>query len=197
VTQWCSATRNSVEGHPDTLAVWEPRCVACFSHSSRPVDQTGPKLGRQRAGLSEALTPAVRADVGEVKHPTALGCTQPSDGARSAQQLELGLGAHARNRPNSPSAPFPRCNVDSTARSLIASGRSLNAIATAGQPRGRRPGARKWILRRSDYLARHRIRALEVITPSAREALQGREQNRSRRVRTVGARDSAVRTQTH
>ena len=60
----------------------------------------------QRAGLSESLTPAVRTDVGEVKHPTAAG-VRPAvgDGAvDQPQQLELwsrrGPGRKARALPS-------------------------------------------------------------------------------------------------
>ena len=59
----------------------------------------------------QPLTPAVRADVGEVKHPARAG-VRPPVGDRAVdqpQQLELGLGAHARgNRAEKPERCLPR-----------------------------------------------------------------------------------------
>jgi hypothetical protein len=50
----------------------------------------------QRPGLTQSLTPAVRAHVGEVKHSARAGMRPPvrDRAVDQPQQLELGLGAH-------------------------------------------------------------------------------------------------------
>jgi len=78
----------------------------------------------QAAGLPQPPSPAVRAHVGEVKHP-ARPRVRPAIGDRGVdqpQQLELGPGAHARgDRAEKPERCLPRCNVSSTASSFSAS----------------------------------------------------------------------------
>lgn len=101
----------------------------------------------KRAGLAQPLSPAVRADIGEVKH-SAAPRVRPAVRDRSVdqpQQLELGPGAHARgDRAEKPERCLPRCKVSSTASSLIASD-SLsfsdrsNSSSTASTDAGR-PG---------------------------------------------------------
>jgi hypothetical protein len=50
-------------------------------------------------GLAQPGSPAVRADVGEVQHPARARVRPPvgDRGVDQPQQLELGLGAHARS----------------------------------------------------------------------------------------------------
>src|SRR5947209_11804567 len=102
----------------------------------------------EAARLAQSLAPAVSAHVGEVKHP-ARSRVRPSitDGAvNQPQQLELGLGAHARgDRAEKPERCFPRCNVSSTANSFSASDRrsfsaSAASSSTCSGDGGRPPG---------------------------------------------------------
>ena len=58
-------------------------------------------------GLTQPLTPAVRADIGEIKDQARPRVRPPflDRAVDQPQQLELGLGAHARRTgPKSPSA---------------------------------------------------------------------------------------------
>ena len=101
----------------------------------------------QRARLTQPRTPAVRADVGEVKHPARAHVRPPvpDRAIDQPQQLELGLRAHARgDRAEKPERCLPRCNVSSTAISFSASdSRSFssrnNSISTSCTDAGR-PG---------------------------------------------------------
>src|SRR5207244_687088 len=100
----------------------------------------------QAAGVTQSLTPAVRADVGELKDSARPGVRPPvSDRAvDQPQQLELGPCAHARgDRAEKPERCLPRCNVSSIAISFNASDRrsfsslsssSSTASADAGRP---------------------------------------------------------------
>ncbi len=78
----------------------------------------------QAAGLPQAGAPAVRAHVGELEHRAGPQVRPPlgSRGVDQAQQLELGLGAHAlRDRAAKPERCLPRCSDSSTASSFSAS----------------------------------------------------------------------------
>ena len=75
-------------------------------------------------GLTQSLTPAVRADIGEIKDQARPRVRPPvlDRAVDQPQQLELGLGAHARgDRAEKPERCLPRCNVNSTASSFNAS----------------------------------------------------------------------------
>ena len=90
----------------------------------------------QTPGLPQPRTPAVRADVGEVQHPARARVRPPVlDGAvDQPQQLELGLGAHARgDRAEKPERLLVILGV---ARPLVvsastAAGRGPRALARA------------------------------------------------------------------
>ena len=63
------------------------------------------------SGLAQSLTPAVRADVGEVKHPARARVRPPvlERAIDQPQQLELGLRAHPRSdRAEKPERCLPR-----------------------------------------------------------------------------------------
>jgi hypothetical protein len=63
----------------------------------------------QTPGLAQSLTPAVRADVGEVKHLTRASVRPPipDSAVDQPQQLELGLGAPARRGPGRKARALP------------------------------------------------------------------------------------------
>jgi hypothetical protein len=61
--------------------------------------------------LPQPRTPAVRADVGEIQDPARAGMRPPVPDRTidQPQELELGLGAHARrDRAEKPERCFPR-----------------------------------------------------------------------------------------
>jgi len=114
----------------------------------QPVDRAAAGIAvLERPGLSQPLSPAVRADVGEIEHPAG-SRVRPAVGDRAIdqpQQLELGLRAHAcGDRAEKPERCLPRCRLNSTANSLSASdSRSFSASAASNStcPRdGIRPG---------------------------------------------------------
>jgi len=104
--------------------------------SQQPMDRlTDRSAVFQTPGLAQSLTPAVRADVGEVKHLTRASVRPPipDSAVDQPQQLELGLGAPARgDRAEKPERCLPRCHVNSTAISFNASDNlSFSALSSS------------------------------------------------------------------
>ena len=101
----------------------------------------------ERARSPQPRPPAVRAHVLDLEHP-ARARMRPPVGDRTVdqpQQLELGLGAHARgDRAEKPERCLPRCKLNSIASSFNASeSRSFSASAASNSTcsgEGNRPG---------------------------------------------------------
>src|SRR3954471_18753487 len=132
----------------------------------------------ERAGLAQPGTPAVRAHVGELQHAAGTQVRPARAGRRldQAQQLELGLGAHAAgDRAEKPERCLPRSSASSIANSFKASDRRAfsarsSSISSCSADTGR-PGLEAANAASAPSLASRRsLITVETSTPHLRAA---------------------------